>query len=67
MATARVVDRRYAVVLRGLLRRFPFVTVLGPRQCGKTTFIRQALPHWHGVTALPAQPLLADPERVARL
>jgi predicted AAA+ superfamily ATPase len=38
--------RRYQVTLQGLLRRFPIVTVLGPCQCGKTTFIRQALPYW---------------------
>ena len=48
-----------------LLRRFPAVTVLGPRQCGKTTFIRQALPGW---TYLDLErpsdvaPLAADPE-----
>jgi predicted AAA+ superfamily ATPase len=29
-----------------LLGQFPAVTLLGPRQCGKTTFIRQALPDW---------------------
>ena len=51
--------------LLGLLRRFPAVTVLGPRQCGKTTFIRQALPDW---TYLDLErpsdvaPLVADPE-----
>jgi hypothetical protein len=32
--------------LRGLLKAFPLVCVLGPRQCGKTTFIRAALPDW---------------------
>jgi len=32
--------------LKELLRRFPVVSVLGPRQCGKTTFIRSALPQW---------------------
>ena len=51
--------------LRGLLRRWPAVTVLGPRQSGKTTFVRQALPVW---TYLDLErpsdlaPLLADPE-----
>jgi predicted AAA+ superfamily ATPase len=57
--------RRYQVALRGLLRRFPIVTVLGPRQCGKTTFIRQALPHWTYVDLerpSDAAPLVADPE-----
>jgi predicted AAA+ superfamily ATPase len=49
----------------GLLRRFPVVTVLGPRQCGKTTFIRQALPDWTYVDLerpSDAAPLQADPE-----
>lgn len=57
--------RRYRGVLRSLLRRFPIVTVLGPRQCGKTTFIRQALPAWTYVDLerpSDAAPLAADPE-----
>jgi predicted AAA+ superfamily ATPase len=41
-----MIERHYESVLRRLLRRFPCVTVLGPRQCGKTTFIRAALPAW---------------------
>jgi len=32
--------------LRRLLRNFPVVCILGPRQCGKTTFIKSALPRW---------------------
>ena len=57
--------RRYRGVLRSLLRRFPIVTVLGPRQCGKTTFIRQALPAWAYFDLerpSDAAPLAADPE-----
>jgi predicted AAA+ superfamily ATPase len=60
-----VLTRGYRTSLLGLLRRFPAVTVLGPRQCGKTTFIRQALPDW---TYLDLErpsdvaPLVADPE-----
>ncbi len=60
-----VVARRYQALLRGLLRRFPVVTVLGPRQCGKTTFIRQALPDWTYLDLerpSDAAPLAADPE-----
>ena len=60
-----MVTRRYGEILRDLLRRFPTVTVLGPRQCGKTTFIRQALPDWTYLDLeRPSQaaPLLADPE-----
>lgn len=63
--------RGYGTSLLRLLRRFPAVTVLGPRQCGKTTFIRQALPGW---TYLDLErpsdvaPLAADPEaRLAQL
>jgi uncharacterized protein len=60
-----VLTRGYRTSLLGLLRRFPAVTVLGPRQCGKTTFIRQALPDW---TYLDLErpsdvaPLVADPD-----
>lgn len=57
--------RHYAGALRGLLRRWPAVTVLGPRQCGKTTFIRQALPTWTYLDLerpSDAAPLSADPE-----
>jgi hypothetical protein len=57
--------RRYAGVLNGLLRRWPAVAVLGPRQCGKTTFIRQALPDWTYVDLerpSDVAPFAADPE-----
>ncbi len=66
-----MVARHYQVALRGLLRRFPIVTVLGPRQCGKTTFIRQVLPGWTYLDLerpSDAAPLAADPEaRLAQL
>ena len=32
--------------LRVQLRTFPVVFVQGPRQCGKSTLVRHALPHW---------------------
>lgn len=54
-----------AAALRSLLRRWPAITVLGPRQCGKTTFIRQALPDWTYLDLerpADAAPLQADPE-----
>ncbi len=60
-----MVARRYGLTLRRLLRHFPAVTVLGPRQCGKTTFIRQALPAWTYLDLerpSDAAPLAADPE-----
>jgi predicted AAA+ superfamily ATPase len=60
-----VLKRGYEHALRSLLRRFPAVTILGPRQCGKTTFIRQVLPSWRYLDLErpgDAAPLLADPE-----
>jgi predicted AAA+ superfamily ATPase len=41
-----MLTRVFSERIRELLRRFPVVSVLGPRQCGKTTFIRSALPQW---------------------
>ena len=60
-----MVEREYGPVLRNLLRRFPYITMLGPRQCGKTTFIRAALPAWTYLDLerpSDAAPLAADPE-----
>ena len=60
-----MIDRHYAAQLQRLLRQFPAVTVLGPRQCGKTTFIRRALPEWTYLDLerpSDATPLTADPE-----
>ena len=60
-----MLSRRFARSLYALLSRWPAVTILGPRQCGKTTFIRHALPTW---TYLDLErpsdvaPLLADAE-----
>jgi hypothetical protein len=66
-----VIPRRYEAALRTALRRFPAVTILGPRQCGKTTFIRRALPDWSYLDLerpADATPLAADPEaRLAQL
>jgi hypothetical protein len=44
---------------------FPIVTVLGPRQCGKTTFVRSTLPDWtYFDLEKPSDltPFLEDPE-----
>jgi predicted AAA+ superfamily ATPase len=41
-----MIQRRFAQSFRRHLSRFPAVTVLGPRQSGKTTFVRAALPGW---------------------
>ncbi|MBI3450161.1 MAG: ATP-binding protein [Acidobacteria bacterium] len=63
--------RAYRTPLLRLLRRFPAVAVLGPRQCGKTTFIRQALPGWSYLDVerpRDVAALAADPEaRLAQL
>ncbi len=66
-----MIQRRYELVLRRLLGHFPAVTILGPRQCGKTTFIRRALPGWTYLDLerpSDAAALAADPEaRLAQL
>ena len=41
-----MLQRHFSARLRELLRLFPVVFILGPRQCGKTTFIKAALPKW---------------------
>lgn len=60
-----MIKRDYGPIVRRLLRRFPCVTLLGPRQCGKTTFIRAELPAWTYLDLerpSDAAPLAADPE-----
>lgn len=60
-----MVRRLFAERLARLLRAFPAVCVLGPRQCGKTTFIRAALPRWRYLDLerpSHAAPFMADPE-----
>ena len=60
-----MVPRGFIQALRRLLSRFPAVTVLGPRQSGKTTFVRAALPGWTYLDLerpSDATPLRADPE-----
>ncbi len=41
-----MIERHFEGRLKKLLREFPAVCLLGPRQCGKTTFIRSAFPRW---------------------
>jgi 16S rRNA (cytidine1402-2'-O)-methyltransferase len=59
-----MIKRDYDSLLRRLLRRFPSVTMLGPRQCGKTTFIRAALSTWTYLDLerpSDSAPLVSDP------
>ncbi len=60
-----MIPRRHTALLHRLLREFPSVTILGPRQCGKTTLARQSLPGWTYLDLerpRDATPLAADPE-----
>jgi hypothetical protein len=60
-----MIQRGFTTLFRRLLRQFPSVTILGPRQCGKTTFIRTVLPDWTYLDLerpSDAAPLIADPE-----
>lgn len=60
-----MIQRRFVQSFRRHLGRFPAVTVLGPRQSGKTTFVRAALPGWTYLDLerpSDAAPWLADPE-----
>ena len=45
----KYIERQLANRLRSLLRSFPCVLVLGPRQCGKSTFVRHMLPRWRHI------------------
>jgi hypothetical protein len=42
----KYIERLYADRLHSLLRSFPAVLLVGPRQCGKSTLARHALPEW---------------------
>ncbi len=64
-----VLPRRFTPRLGQLLRRFPIVCILGPRQCGKTTFIRNVLTGWSYLDLERPSDLArisADPEDLLR-
>ncbi len=55
---------RHTDALMGLLRQFPVVAILGPRQVGKTTLAHQVTATWDG----PVHKFdLEDPDDLARL
>lgn len=55
---------RHTDALMGLLREFPIVAILGPRQVGKTTLAHQVTAAWDG----PVHKFdLEDPDDIARL
>ena len=60
-----MIARHFSDRLNRLLRTFPVVCILGARQCGKTTFIKSALPTWRYLDMekpSDAAPLAEDPE-----
>ena len=60
-----MLPRAAAAELARKLRTFPIVTLLGPRQAGKTTLARATLPNWRYLDLerpRDATPLLNDPE-----
>lgn len=60
-----MIGRIFLNTLQQKLRNFPVVAVLGARQCGKTTFVRAALPDWRYVDLerpSDAASFLDDPE-----
>jgi len=46
MQGMRFVPRAASDRMKKLLRSFPALLLLGPRQCGKSTWVRHALPDW---------------------
>ena len=66
-----MLHRHFNTRLRRLLKQFPVVCLLGPRQAGKTTFIKAALPRWRYLDLEKPSDLVQvsqDPERaLARL
>lgn len=60
-----MIDRHFSSELKTKIQNFPVVALLGARQCGKTTFIKSALPDWtYQDLERPTHktPLVEDPE-----
>ena len=61
-----MLPRLHGAALDKKLNNFKLVTILGPRQSGKTTFVRHHLPSWHYLDLERESdrvPLDEDPER----
>ena len=61
-----MISRTLPAELHRKLRNFPVLVISGPRQSGKTTFIKDALPEWRYLDLeKPSDlaPLKSDPER----
>lgn len=59
------VIRKAGIELRRKLAHFPAVAILGPRQCGKTTLVKQSLQNWRYLDMerpSDARPLQSDAE-----
>ena len=57
---AGYIPRQIETTLVGFAEQFPVVTILGPRQSGKTTLVRKLFPdHSYGNLELPEDRLLA--------
>ncbi len=60
-----MLKRIFNTSLQKKMKSFPIVSILGPRQCGKTTFVKSVLPDWKYLDLekpSDAIPVMDDPE-----
>lgn len=60
----KFLQRRDADRLRRLLRTFPAVLVVGPRQCGKSTLVRPLIAFWRTQAGAEVDLLIGDGRRL---